>query len=203
MSSRTGSRPWRVLLLGGASGVGKTSVSYALARHFGVALCEVDDLHISLKRLTTPAQRPALHFNPAPGELSPSEILEGLLEMGRDFAPGLEAVVANHLEPDTPLVLEGDFILPDLAARPMFENEANGGRVRAVFLHEPDEAQFVANYHLREPEADPQTERARVSWLHDQWLKREAERQGWPVVPARPWASALDRVIDAVEAIAG
>ena len=35
--------PWQVLLFGGASGVGKTSVSYRLAQHFGVGITEVDD----------------------------------------------------------------------------------------------------------------------------------------------------------------
>ena len=33
---------WRVLLLGGAGGVGKTSVSYRVARHFGAGPTEVD-----------------------------------------------------------------------------------------------------------------------------------------------------------------
>ena len=36
-------RSWQALLLRGASGVGKTSVSYRLARHYGVGLTEVDD----------------------------------------------------------------------------------------------------------------------------------------------------------------
>ena len=54
-------RSWSVLLLGGPSGVGKTSVSYALARRFGVGLSEIDDLYIVAKQMTTPAQQPVLH----------------------------------------------------------------------------------------------------------------------------------------------
>jgi 2-phosphoglycerate kinase len=38
-------RPWQVLLIGGASGAGKTSVSYRLANHFNVGITEVDDFH--------------------------------------------------------------------------------------------------------------------------------------------------------------
>lgn len=41
------SPPWQVLLLGGASGVGKSSVSYRLAQHYGVGLTEVDDFQRS------------------------------------------------------------------------------------------------------------------------------------------------------------
>jgi 2-phosphoglycerate kinase len=197
-------RRWRVLLLGGASGVGKTAVSYRLAQHFGIAICEVDDFHILLERLTTPVQQPAVHFFraiPAADQLPAAEIFERALDVGRALAPGLEAVIANHLETDTPLVMEGDFIHPDLAAQRMFEREANGGRVCAVFLHEPDEQQILSNYLAREPAAGPQTKRAHVSWLTDRWLKQEAERHGWPVVPARPWATVLERLIEAVEAM--
>lgn len=49
-------RPWQVLLLGGASGVGKTSVSYRLAQHYGVGLTEVDDFQVVLEGMTTPDQ---------------------------------------------------------------------------------------------------------------------------------------------------
>ena len=54
-------RPWDVLLLGGASGTGKISVSYKLARYFGVGITEVDDLHIVLETMTTPEQQPQFH----------------------------------------------------------------------------------------------------------------------------------------------
>ncbi len=200
------SRRWRVLLLCGASGGGKTSVSYRLAKHFGLALCEVDDFVVLLKRLTTSAQHPPLHFfetTPGSEQLPAFEIVQRFLEIGRTLAPGLEAVIANHLETETPLVMEGDWILPDLASRSMFDGQVNDGRVCTVFLHEADKRQFLANYHLREPEKGPQTKRAHVSWLTGQWLAQEAGQHGWPVAPARPWATALGRVVAAVETMDG
>ena len=57
-------RPWQVLLIGGASGAGKTSVSYRLANHFNVGITEVDDFQVILERMTTPAQQPELHWRP-------------------------------------------------------------------------------------------------------------------------------------------
>jgi 2-phosphoglycerate kinase len=194
-------RPWEVVLLGGASGVGKSSVSYRLARRFGVGLAEVDDFHILLEQLTTPEQLPAIHVwraHPAPDQLSADEISVQLQDVSQALAPGLAAVIANHLQAATPIVLEGDFIDPELAARASFLSEANAGRVRAVFLHEPDERQLAANYLAREPEAGPQPRRARVSWLHSQWLAREAERLALPVVLARPWDTVLERVVAAL-----
>ncbi len=194
-------RQWQVLLLGGPSGVGKTSVSYRLARRFGVGITEVDDFQVLLERMTTPEQQPVLHFwrtHSDPDRPSALEIMEQGLEVGEMMAPGLEAVIANHLETNTPMVLEGDFIHPSLASRTSFAGQANEGRVRAVFLHEPDEAQLVANYLAREPERGPQTKRARVSWLKGQWLEREAKRHGHPVVIARPWETVLERVMASV-----
>lgn len=193
-------RSWQVLLIGGPSGVGKTSVSYRIARHFGVGITEIDDFHHFAEALTTPAQQPAIHFwntHPAPDALGEDEILDRLLATSDAMMAGLERVIANHLETDTPLVLEGDYILPSLAARTHFHNEPNRGRVRAVFLHEPEEARILANYLAREPKAGPQVKRARVSRLHGAWLEREAGRLGMPLVKARPWETVLERVIAA------
>jgi 2-phosphoglycerate kinase len=194
-------RPWQVLLLGGASGTGKTAVSYRLAQYFGIGLTEVDDFQVLLETMTTPEQQPALHFwrtHPAPQQLSATEILEQGLTIGPVMAPGLEAVIGNHLESQTPVVLEGDFIHPALAAQTTFAGIPNNGQVRAVFLHEDDEGQLLANFAQREPAAGPQVTRARVSWLYGQWLKREAVQHGLAVLPARPWDTLFDRCLAAV-----
>lgn len=201
MSDRSPPRTWQVLILGGPSGVGKTSVSYRLAQRFGVGITEIDDFQVLLERMTTPEQQPAVHFwrtHPAPHTLTAEEIFEQGLSIGHAMAPGLEAVIANHLESQAPIVLEGDFVHPALAAQASFAGQPNDGRVRAVFLYEPDEQQILANLLLREPESGPQARRARVSWLYGQWLVREAERHGLPALPARPWDTILDRAIAAV-----
>jgi 2-phosphoglycerate kinase len=194
-------RRWQVLLLGGASGTGKSAISYRLARHFDVGLTEIDDFQVLLERMTTPEQQPAVHFwptHPDPGRLSAEQIFGQGLELGRAMAPGLEAIIANHLEAGSPMVLEGDFIHPSLGSRETFGDQPNAGRVRAVFLHEPDEQQLLANFGAREPGGEPPTKRARVSWLYGEWLAAEAERRGQPVVRARPWETLFERVLAAV-----
>lgn len=191
-------RSWQVLLLSGASGTGKTSVSYRIARHFGIGITEVDDFQVMLEHMTTPEQQPALHFwrtHPAPDQLSAEEIMEQGLSIREVMAPGLEAVIANHLESNTPVVLEGDFIHPVLAAQTTFGDQPNGGQVRSIFLYEADEQQILANFLRREPEAGPQVTRARVSWLYGEWLKQEAERYNLPMVDVRPWDTLLERIL--------
>jgi 2-phosphoglycerate kinase len=187
--------PWTALLIGGASGSGKTSVSYRVAQHFGVGITEVDDFQVILEKMTTPEQQPALHFwntHPNPTSLSPTEIYEQGIEIGQIMMPALRAVIENHIEFRQPFVLEGGFILPALAAE-------YGEQVRGIFIYESDESQILANYLRREPGSGPQAFRARVSWLYGEWLKQEAERLDVSVLASRPWDTLLSRLIACVE----
>lgn len=192
-------RSWQVLLIGGASGVGKTSLSYPLARRFGVALTEADDLNQMLLAMTSPAQLPAVHFwreHPEAQDWPAAEVLPLALASCEEMTPGLEAVIANRLAGGPPLILEGDYILPSLAAKARFMDQDSAGRVRAVFVIELDAAQIAANFAAREGRA--QHKRAEVSALHSAWLKREAEAHGLPAIAARPWATAPARILAAI-----
>ena len=194
---------WQVLLLGGASGVGKTSVSYRLARHFAVSLVEVDDFQAVLERMTTPQEQPELHFfrtrRDEWRQLDEEGRLAHALRYGAVMAEALEVVIANHLEGGTPLVLEGDFVLPSLAVREAYGDERAGGRVRAIFLYEEDEGQIARNYLARE--GRDQAGRARASWRYSEWLRGEAERLGLPAIPARPWETVLERCVEALRRV--
>jgi 2-phosphoglycerate kinase len=193
--------PWQVLLLGGASGVGKTSISYRLAQHYRAGLTEVDDFQIILERMTTEEQYPDLHYWRAHRDealrLDEAGMLDRSIRYARTMATALELVIANHIETRTPVVLEGDFILPELALRPVFNGIPADGQVRALFIHEADEAQIALNYQFREGKEQPR--RARISWWYSEWLRAEAERLGVPALPARPWDTALERAIALVD----
>jgi 2-phosphoglycerate kinase len=194
-------RSWEVLLIGGASGTGKTSLSYSLAREFDTRITEVDDFQVLLERMTTPEQQPALHFwnsHPDPSSLTAKEIHEQGLDILDVMLPALEAVVENHLENGTPVVLEGDFMHPALAARERFGEEPNDGRVLGVWLCEFDEAQLVQNFLGREPETEPQELRACVSALRAAWIRDTCEDLGVPWVEPRPWETLNDRVREVI-----
>jgi 2-phosphoglycerate kinase len=189
---------WTVLLIGGASGTGKTRLSYPLARHFGVPIVEIDDIVEALLAMTTPDQQPALHHwptHPEAHQLPPEGILQIHLAVTQALGPALAAVVANHLETDTPVIVEGDYLTPAFAARERFLEASADGRVAAIFLDEPDEAQLVANLSGREPDGGEQRARARVSALFGEWLGAEAARLGVRTIQARPWSSLERRVL--------
>ena len=195
-------RRWEVLLIGGASGVGKTHVSYRLAQHFGVGITEIDDFQVILERMTTPEQQPVMHFfRTDPGQffaLDEEQKLAHAIDYAEAMAEPLEYVIANHLDGGAPIVLEGDFLLPSLAARSDYDGIPAAGRVRAVIVYEDDESQIGRNYLAREGE--PQPERARASWRYSEWLHREAERLGVPRLAARPWDTVFERALTLLEA---
>lgn len=195
-------RTWEVLLIGGASGSGKTSISYRLAHYFGVGITEADDIHQAIMSMTTPEQQPILHYwntHPEMRQWSAEQIVQHFLNVCAQMTPAYEAVIANHLETAIPLVLEGDYLLPALAAQSSFGGFANAGRVRGLFIHEEDEEQFVQNYLQREPASGRQEGRARVSWLHSQWLVQQANATGCIVVNARPWENSFERILESLK----
>jgi 2-phosphoglycerate kinase len=193
-------RSWHVLLIGGASGVGKTQVSYRLAQHFGVGITEIDDFQVILERMTTPEQQPELHFFRTDPDaffrLDEDGKLAHSIRYGKVMSEPLEYVIANHLG-ESPIVLEGDFLLPSLAVQPTFDGISAAGRVRALFIFEDDEDQIGRNYLARE--GVPQPERAHNSWRQSEWLRQEAERLGVPAISARPWETVFERALAVLE----
>ena len=190
--------PWIVTLVCGASGAGKTSVAVPLAARYGVRLGEADDVVIGMNAMTTPEQHPLLHVwdTNADAVTWPPERVAALhLDVIEFLRPAFVAIIADHIEFDAPVVLEGDYFFPDLALD-------FGGEVRAVVIDEPDEARLVANFDAREPNGKHHVERAAVSALIGAELARRAREAGMPVVTARPWSDVTDRVDTALRSVA-
>ena len=207
---------WRVLLIGGGSGAGKTVVAQELARRFGVSVLLVDDVRLAIQQVTTPAQLPDLHTfvsDQQAAQRTPELMHDGLVAVGRAIAPALKIVVAHHVvvAGAGPIIIEGDGILPELASQRRFQELKHfwglqtGREVRAVFLFEPDEEAIFQNMRTRDRgfqdlAPDEQRTIARASWLYGQWLRQEALAHELPTVPARPWETLTERVLAAIEA---
>jgi 2-phosphoglycerate kinase len=105
--------------------------------------------------------------------------------------PGIKAVIADHLEYAAPVVLEGCYLVPELASR-------FGDAVRAVVLHESDPVQIAANLQAREPDPDGHDFRASVSVEIGTRLAALARAAEVPVVRPTPWTDALASVTAAL-----
>jgi 2-phosphoglycerate kinase len=201
MARSADERPWDVVLVGGASGVGKTRLGRELAGLFGMSLAQVDDFQTLLERMTTPEQLPALHFwstHPDPGSLSAHDIHTQGLEILEVMRPGLEAVIDDHLEDQAPVLLEGDFIHPALLSPEQLAARGWAGRVGGLFVIEPEAEQIVRNFLAREPNSGRQDLRADVGAVRSRWLEAECERIGVRTITARPWDTLRSRALQAL-----
>ncbi|MFF7994973.1 AAA family ATPase [Kitasatospora xanthocidica] len=207
----TDDSPWEVLLIGGASGIGKSRAAARFAARHGAFIVEFDDVVAALQAATTAATHPALHHFAAPGEaLSPEQArsaervlsAEGVLELQIATAHALDdallGVVRNRLTVDVPAIVEGDYLTPAAAARAAAEAAGQGRRVRAIFLHEHDPHRIAANYADREPDDGPQPERAAVSARYSAWLAAQATAHALPVVDCRPYPTLPERLAAAL-----
>jgi 2-phosphoglycerate kinase len=122
--------------------------------------------------------------------MTPDAIVRGQIALARALEPALSAVIDNHLDTATPVVVDGDYIVPGSVVHPA---------VRSVVVHEDDVQQLTTNYLAREPEMGDQRERAEASVAYGRWLAGEARRHAIPVLPARPWATAFDRLLTALD----
>jgi 2-phosphoglycerate kinase len=199
---------WKVLLIGGSSGVGKSSVARQLGRHLGTSWLAVDDLRLALQRSRTilPEKTEALYFFEETQEvwsLPPDQLRDRLIALGQVMSPALEVVIENHVDTADPVVIEGDAVLPSLFTRPSVRARTSSGQVQAVFLVEPEEdvllAHMDARYRVRARHNEAQLRAmAHVRWLHGRWLADEARSSGLPVLEPHPWETLAQRIVAAL-----
>lgn len=182
-----------VLLIGGPSGTGKSSIAYELSRFYDASVLEADDIYLSVKAVTDSSCLPAIHRWDGGEDWQAAGIqsnVSWLIDVGREMIPALKALVQRHIEDKVPVIIEGDFISPDLVAL------LDLPLARAVFLQD-DIPQIVENYMAREG-GEPQRFRAEVSAAYGRWIEGVCSLTGCPVIAARPWETALTRVLDAL-----
>jgi 2-phosphoglycerate kinase len=203
---------WKVLLIGGSSGVGKTVIAQELVHYLATSLLLADDVRLALQQVTTPAQQPGIHvfLNYQAEQWRRSEsIRDDWIAVGQAMIPPLKMIMAHHIVVPSAgrIIIEGDGILPALAMPHTFADlkHFSGLRidheVRAVFITELDEEQILSNLRARGRgfETLGQAEQrafAHASWLFGQWLAQEATARNLPVLTARPYESLSQRILD-------
>ncbi len=211
MSANTNRGEWKVLLIGGSSGVGKTVIAQELARHLSTSLLLVDDVRLALQQVTTPLQQPGIHvfLNYQPEQWrKPESICTDWIAVGQAMLPPLKVIMAHHVVvPGVGrIIIEGDGILPALATPHSFDDLKHFGEsrlsheVRAVFITESDEEQILSNLRARGRgfelwEQEEQQAFTHASWLFGQWLAQEARAHNLPVLAARPHESLAKRIL--------
>ena len=193
---------WKVLLIGGSSGVGKTIIARELAKNLSLSLLLLDDIRLALQQATSSKTHPELHvfLNYQRGQWRNSEsIVADWIAVGQAMTKPLHAILNHHIVvPNVgTIIVEGDGILP-MAGNPF----AKSKDARTVFIVEPEEEKLLDNLQSRgrgfnEWDLLEQEGFAHASWLYGQWLSQEAKSLELPVIEAQPRETLLERLCSA------
>ena len=198
---------WIVLLVSGSSGTRKSTLARVITSRCNTELGRVDDYRMALQSATKPEYYPELHFfisspgvaKPGIWKKEPEALCDALIRVGRFVSSTLEVVISHHMHTGSRIVLEGDWIIPEIVSRikPKYNK-----RLRSVFLYEPDKELFF-NIDTLEEETNKhnpdKTTIRTMHWLYNRWLVKEAEERGLPIVQSRPWETLYNRTISAIE----
>ena len=194
---------WKVLLIGGSSGVGKTVVASELAKHLSISLLLLDDVRIAIQQVTTKETNPELHvfLNYRAEQWRNSEsIYADWITVGKAMAKPLNAIIDHHISiPGIgPIIIEGDGILP-LATIQTFEQKD----VCSIFIVEQNEKQLLNNLRSRgrgfnDGGTLEQEGFAHASWLYGQWLAQEAKKLGLLTIDAQPQQTIFQRLLSSI-----
>ncbi len=172
--------------------MGKSSAAYELARFYKVNVMEADDICQAIKAMTTKELLPAIHYWSSGidwMDIGVSGNVKWLIDVSKEMIPGIKAIVNNHIEADVPVIIEGDFVHPELTVS--FENP----KVKSIYINEPDKDQILQNYLAREG-GELQHFRADISIEYGAWLVDTCEKLGIKVVESRPWNTVVNRIIE-------
>ena len=183
------SLPTKVVLLGGSSSVGKTTLARELARRIDGEHRQVDDLRRTV-------DDPRVHFLSEaahPWRSGPSSICLVLQRAAEAMRPVLGRAVDAALAGGRRMVLEGEALDPWLA-----ERYSSDPRVSALFVVESDSDRLAQTLHARSPAFDQlsaaeQEKVACTAALYGRWLESESRERGFPCLASQPWATLADR----------
>jgi 2-phosphoglycerate kinase len=188
----------KVLAIGGCAAVGKTTVAVALGARLGSDMLPLDTIWLALRAATSPASHPELHdLDPSGGELTLERLRDHHTKGAQTISRAMDPVIEYYLREGQPVVMEGAWIAPSVAARWTRDHED----VQAVFIHEPDMDEILATMLARSGNQVP-TPRVKMicegSWLVGNRVREEALAVGLPVVDARPRGTLAKRVLAAI-----
>lgn len=185
-----------VLLLGGASNTGKSTLAGQFRHAFGWTTIDTDLFFIVLQRESPAPELQAILQDAVEG-CTAEELARRHFEASRYMCSAIEIVIDHCRTRSGPVIIEGAWLLPDFVAAKAAE--ARGMPVKALFLNEPDTGMSpYALYPERiPPEMTPATSAAwaRAHHLYGLEIRRQADELGLPVLEARPYATAMARAL--------
>src|SRR4051812_14923438 len=128
-------KDWQILLIGGPSAAGKSTLARALAEHYGLVHLDADLFFLTLRRaFPKDLALPGLMQEDESFWSQPPDLLvQHYMRLSAFLCDALEAVIALQYRRRQPSVLEGGWLLPSFASQPAFDGVSlPAGSVRGL-----------------------------------------------------------------------
>ena len=146
-----------IVLIGGASGVGKTSLAINLASMLDIPrVVATDDIRQIMRLMLAPELMPSLHTSSYATEPPDSEVtaldpvVTGFREQSQTICVGVRAIMSRCIEENTSVILDGVHLLPDFLDIGKFAKDAFVVQICLALL---DRKVYEARFAKRATEA--------------------------------------------------
>jgi 2-phosphoglycerate kinase len=163
-----------VILVGGATGTGKSTVATEIAYRLGITrVTSTDFIRQTMRAFFTAEAMPAIHHSSFEGQ----PLVETFLEQSETVLVGVRASIERALHEGWSIVLEGVHLVPGLVPA-----ELEGAIVTSSILHITDETAHAQHFFTRERPVAKYLDRfAEIRRVQD-YLVGEAQRVHTPVI---------------------
>lgn len=206
-------RPERpiIVLIGGAPGVGKSSLAAELAYRLGIRrVVSSDAIREALRSLISPQLSPGLHrssYTAWRSDLLPEEqasakpkrkrVVRGFQAQAQQLSTALLATIQRGVTEGTSMMLEGVHLLPGL-----LQLEAIDAIVVELVLIVKDRERHRSHFGARERDTQQRRSKqaylehfAEIRILHD-FIAERAEQEGVPRIGASTFEETIERAIE-------
>jgi 2-phosphoglycerate kinase len=199
-----------IVLVGGATGTGKSTVATEAAYRLGITrVTSTDFVRQTMRAFFSKEFMPSIHyssFEAAAGLREPEQaddpVIAGFLEQTRNVLVGVRASIERALEEGWSMVLEGVHLVPGMLPR------IDGALVVQCVLAIDDEEDHITHFLVRDAGLDGLRPHAKyVDRLEDirriqDHIVRRARRNHVPVITHTDMRTAIDEVLQLVLASA-
>ena len=198
-----------VILIGGATGVGKSTIATQLAARLGIVrVVATDAIREVMRAMLSPELMPTLHVSSFQADRAMREppiktvdaLVVGFREQTAAVSVGINALIERAATEGTSIVIEGAHVVPGF-----FDAEAYGDRILAVpfIIGVDDEERHLSHFAARE---DAIASRPAVRYAEgfdgirrlQGYVKSQALAHGVPVIPNHSFDQTIATVIDLV-----
>jgi 2-phosphoglycerate kinase len=195
-----------IVLVGGATGTGKSTVATEAAYRLGITrVTSTDFVRQTMRAFFSQEFMPSIHyssFEAAAGLREPEQaddpVIAGFLEQTRNVLVGVRASIERALEEGWSMVLEGVHLVPGMLPR------IDGALVVQCVLAIEDEEEHSTHFMVRDAGLDGlRPHQKYIERLDDirrvqEHIVRRARRHGVPVIANTDMREAIDSVLELV-----